>query len=439
MPFRNLRAIRGNVAQELEHGPSTIDVREARVDLINRHYLEIDVSNEWLNLQTEADFPVYYNRTAANTNATVAVVAASTLIAFSGSLGTAFAGAAGGMTFLGPDSVTYTIVRFTSGTGAFITPAYAGATDLAATDWEIRAERFYLPADCTKALRFLNPEQLYGPMQIIDRRTRENMTAFIQNAAGTVFWMADDDMIYDRPPDPGWTAIGSNAAGTLTSTGTYEVCYTFDMEGRESPPSTPVRVTMSATNTSINVAGMENTVLNSGIYKNVYIRQLTSGPTLPAQEVYGRWLLVSTVTVETQTTQAITAMPAPIAQVLYFTNGRKYMRAEWTPGEDVTLRLRYLYCPPRLVADSDVPKWPEAVQDILVWGPAADLGLSQSSSSAKIDRWQDRYEKLVKKFMGLQINVPDAPARRRMRNYTGGCGPNGYMIAGGSVTGDFNG
>jgi hypothetical protein len=132
------------------------------------------------------------------------------------------------------------------------------------------------------------------------------------------------------------------------------------------------------------------------------------------------------------------AMPASSSSVLYFTNGRKYMKTEWAPGDDQTLRLRYLYCPPRLVADSDVPMWPEAFIDLLVYGPAVDLGLSQSVSSGKIDRWQKRYDDLYKRFMAAQLMVPDAPARRRMRNYLGGMGPGGYLVNGG-FNGSFSG
>jgi hypothetical protein len=426
----NTRDLRNRVAEALEHGPSTIDVRESRVGLLNRIMLDVSTAHDWLNLQTTIDFPVYANRTGETTGFTVSVINGSSLVTFSSSLGADFTGAAGGMTFDGPDGESYTIVRFTSTTVAIVSPVYGGGTNPLADDWEIRAERFYLPPDCTKALRFIDTENNLGPLVIIDRRTQENMTAWTRDTSGTVYWMADDDMIYDRPPYPGWAAVGAAAAGSLTPTATYEVCYTFAYEGRESAPSPAVRVTMSSTANVISVTGMEALVLNSGIYKNVYIRQLTSGPTLPAQEVYGPWLYVTQITTETTTTATITAMPSSTSQTLYYTNGRKYMRTEWAPSEDQTLRLRYLYCPPRLVSDSDVPMWPEAFHDLLVYGPAVDLGLSQSVASAKIDRWQKRYDDLYRRFMAAQINVPDAPARRRMRSLVGGGGPLGYMVNG---------
>ena len=426
----DVRDLRAQLGAELEHNPATIDVREQRVRLMNRIYLDVSSAHDWLCLETEVDFPVYAARTGDSTGFTVAVTLGSTLIAFSGSLGASFTSDAGGMRFVGPDGGDYTIVRFTSTTNAIITPAYLGATSAAATDWTIKSDRFYLPVDATKALRFLNPDQIYGPMQIIDRRTRENMTPIIQNTTGTVYWMADDDMMYDRPPDPGWTATGVVGAGTLTGGATYEVCYTFEAEGRESAPSPSVRVTLTSTQNTISVAGMENTVLNSGKYKRLYIRQLTSGPTLPAQEVYGRWLLHSTITTETTTTATITGMPVPTSSTLYYTNGRKYMRTVWAPGQDVKLRLRYLYLPSMLVADSDVPKWPAAFHPLLVYGAAVDLGLSQSTPASKTDRWQKRYDDLYKRFMAAQINVPDAPARRRMRNLTGFLGEPGYFVSG---------
>lgn len=438
MPMRNLRSIRRLVGRHLEHDPATVDVREDRCDVINTKYLDLNDSEDWTFLQVEEDFLVYQARDNTLTSATAALTNASTTVTFSTSLGTAFTNQAGGWTLTGPDGEDYTVIRFTSTTVAVISPPYAGSTVAASTSWTIATDRYYLPVDCARALGFIDRENGQGRLTILDRRREEQYLSW-QSSTGTVYFLVDGDTLTDRAPDPGWTAASSATVGTLTATATYEVCYAFDYEGRESPPSVPVRVTIATGQTSIAVAGMESNTLGSGIYKNVYLRQLTSGPTLPAQEVYGRWLRVGQMTTETATTLSITALPANSSATLVYCSGRKTMRPKFVPGADATLRLRYLAKPARLVADSDVPyKWPEAFHDLLAYGAAIDIGLSQGAASGKIDRWQKEYDRLYARMKSTQIQVADAPAVKSMRTDMGPGGPAPYLTNGIPV-GDYYG
>jgi hypothetical protein len=439
VPFRNVKALRSAIAKHLEHGPATIDVREDRVDSLSATYLSLSESEDWTFLEIEADFAVYQQRDYDQSGATVAVTNASTTITFSTSLGAAFTQQAGAWIFTGPDGDTYTIVRFTSETVANITPPYAGSTAAASESWTLSSEFYYLPDNCARPLGFIDRENGMGRLVILDRRREEQYLSW-QTGAGTVYWLVDGDTLVDRPPDPGWTAVGATAAGTLTGTATYEVCYTFDQQGRESAPSVPVRVTLSSANNQINVAGMESTGANSGIYKNVYIRQLTSGPSLPSQEVYGRWLRSSQVN-ETTTTLNITAMPASSAREIVFTNGRRTIRPKFVPGADATIRIRYLMRPSRFVADSDYPyKWPEAFHDLIALGAAIEIGLSQGASQGKIDRWQKEYDRLYKRMKSTCLIVADSPAVKQQRGGGGGFGGGSPpYLTDGLPVGDFYG
>ncbi len=141
---------------------------------------------------------------------------------------------------------------------------------------------------------------------------------------------------------------------------------------------------------------------------------------------------------EITVTTTIASFPASNSTELYPSIGRKYMKTEWIPGEDITLRLRYMKAPPPLVADSSTPGlWPVAFHDLLVYGAAIDIGLSQSTPSGKIDRWQKRYDDLMKGFMSAQINVPDARTRRLSR-VIGGDGQRLWLTTS-AVTSNFSG
>lgn len=435
MAFRNVKSILDTIGTELDHNPRTVDVHESRLDIVNRHYLDTSTAHDWLNLETVVDWSVYANRDYKTTGFTVAVTNGSATLVFSGALPQGFVEAAGGMTFEDGLGNSFTINRFTTTTAAFIDKPYTGATAAALTTWTIRAERFYLPRDCTKALGFVDEKNNIGRMLVIDRRTAEFAFGPQPDNQGTVYWLIDDDEMYDRAPDPGYDAADDTALGSLLPNALYEVCYTFTAQGRESPPSVPIRVTTSsAANHQILLTNLENTTVggvNTAVYKRVYIRLLTTNN--GGTDVYSRWLLVGEIAAAT-TSYAIVSFPNPTATELYFCNGRKYMATEWRPASDVTLRLRYLRCPPRLVADSHVPQWPEAFHDLLVFSALVDLGLQHSSPSGKVDRWQKRAGDLLARFMAAKINVPDAPTRRRMRamapQYSG------LYRVNGTVTGD---
>lgn len=454
MPYRDVRAARRFVGQLAEHDPGTVDQREYRVDLLNRHYMSINEAEDWLGLMVEDDWKVWQERDGEDLGITVSVVNGEYGATFSSTLGADFTDAAGGMIFEDDNGDEYTIVRFTSPTtvffakdnGTIIGEPYAGSTNAAMTTWKIKSGRYYLPVDCARAEAFINRsnEQWRGSLTIIDRRTEErSLSWYTENNQGTVIWLADNDCEYDRPPDPGYTAVESTGAGSLVSDSIYEVCYTFTLKGRESPPSVPIRVTMStAANHQIVIAGMEDTLnglLPTGVLKNVYIRRLTTSTELPSGDLYSRWLAAVKGLSEGTTTYTITAFPNTASGTqLVYQNGRKYMKTVWKPGGDYTFRLRYLRKPARLVADSDAPWWPENYHDLMCYGAAIDLMLSQGASQGKIDRLQKSYDELLRQMKTTQLIVPNVSTVRQMRSDTGRRSFNGYYTNG-PAYGNFSG
>lgn len=452
MAQRNLKSLLTTIGSLIENDPPVVDVREDRAALVAGKYDEVNGCQEWLNMQKEVDYYLFADRTETTTGFTVSVTNGTHEIVFSGAMGTNlnnpadFLYAAGGMSFIDSGGATYTITRFTSTTTALLSEAYKGVTNAAMDSWTIRADRFYLPVDCLKALGFIDRDHGLGRLIIIDRRLNEQMFGMQpQTNAGTVYWMVDDDEIYDVAPGPGFTVTDDTAAGTIPADSTFEVCYTFVAEGRESPPSVPVRVTTSsAANHRLQVAVMENTSdggLATGIYKNVYVRQLTKGTNQTSNGFYTKWVYAGQVT-ESVLTLTISAFPnanpAAGGKVLFFANGRKYMRTQWAPGSDYTIRLRYQRFPNRLVADADMPEWPSLYHDILLYGVAYELGLKMSIADNKLERWKREYERLLAGYKASgKVNVPDAPARTAMR-VIGGRGPVPFLTRG-PVIGDYDG
>lgn len=442
MPVRNLRAILDSAGAKNDHNPRTIDVHETRAGWVNECYLSLNARFDWTHLETTVQWPVFANRTETTTGFTCDTVAGAYTVTFSGALGTSitdtngFLYNAGGMTFEGDDGETYTITRFTSTTVMVLNKPYT--TTGTVSTWTIRAERFFLPRDTERPLGFVNRSQGLGRMTVLTRRQAE--LAFgtdPDSQAGTIYWLVDDDMEYQRAPDSGWTATDDTMGGSLAASSVFEVCYTFDYGNRESPPSPPVRVTTSsAASHRIQVDGMESTLAGSGIYKNVYVRWLTKGTDATTNAIYGRWLYVTQVN-ETTLTATISTMPVPTVAELYDTVGRKFMQTKWAPGADQFLELRYLRAPRALVADSHIPDWPEAFHDLLVYHLAIEIGLQHSTAGGKIDRWKQSHDAMVREFMAAKINVPDAPNRRAMRGVVPAFG--GYPVRGGIVTGDFSG
>lgn len=453
MAQRNLKSLLSGIGSLIENDPPVVDVREERANLVAGKYDEVNGSQEWLNMQKEVDYYLFANRTETTTGFTVSVTNGTHEIVFSGAMGTSltnpadFLYNAGGMTFEDSGGATYTITRFTSTTTALLSDAYRGVTNAAMDTWTIRADRFYLPVDCFKALGFIDRDHGLGRLIILDRRLNEQMFGMQpQDVAGTVYWLVDDDEIYDRAPGPGFTVTDDTAAGTISADSVYEVCYTFVAEGREGPPSVPVRVTTSSAGSHrLKVDTLENTSdggLATGIYKRIYVRQLTKGTNQTTNNFYTKWVFATQVTESNTGPVLISAFPNanPSAggSTLFFANGRKYMRTQWVPGSDYTIRLRYQRFPNRLVADADMPEWPSLYHDILLYGVAYELGLKMSIADNKLERWRREYERLLAAYKASgKVNVPDGPAAKQMR-VIGGRGPIPFLTRG-PVVGDYNG
>lgn len=440
MAFRNVRSLLANVGALLDHQPNNLDVREDRLDAINRTYLDVSTQFDWLFLQKEADWNVWEDVTGTSTGYTVAVTNGTYAVTFSTALGAAFIAEMVGCDFTDDNGTVYTIVRFSSTTLAYLSDVYAGTTRPALATWTLSRRAFPLPVDCARALGFIDRTNGLGRLQIIDRRREETYLSTQSTSTGTPYWLVDDEMVFDRPPDPGLTATDSTSAGTVAGNSIYEYCYTFTGQGRESAPSPTARVTTSSGAThQVTVAGIEDTrtgALLTGIKKRLYRREISSGGALTNTFSFGRWLFLAQMD-EADTSYVDDGSPVPSlseALSLRYQHGRKHMRPKLIAAEDATLRLRYLRYPKRLVADSDAPVWPEAYHDLILYGAAVDLGM-QHGLTGKVPQWEKQYEQMLRRMKASHLAVPDAPSRKQ--SWGSGGGGNPYNA--GTVTTDFSG
>lgn len=444
MSYGNVRTILDRIGVKIEHAPQDREYRAALLDIVNRWLGDVSTEQPWRFLQTEADFKVWQERNYTFTGFTATVVANSTTVTFSGSLGTEFALLNAGMTFddgLGNAlTSTYTIGRFTSVSGStcVLTSPYLGA-DAVLTTWTIGNDKVLLPLDCAQPLGFIDRATGRGRLISWDRRREElYLSPMGPGQTGDVWWVVDGDTPYDRPPDSTFTGALDTASGTLTASSIYQYAYTFSCEGRESPPSIIVEVeTGSGATNRIILSGIENTetsgALSVGRRKNVYRRQVTSGSTT----INGPWLLMTAVQTESGTTYTDDGSVTPThsdSSAMYYEGPAQFMRPKSTPASDAILRIRYLQRAKKLVSDADVPtRWPGEYIDLLVLYAAMDKVGSNSEMSKSRD-WERAANAMKKRMVENWVQVADLPTQKQ----SWGVGPfPTATVKCGTVTSDF--
>lgn len=260
MSWNSTRTLLDRLGVKLDHAPQDRTTREARLDILNRFYRQVCDEYPWRFLQTESDLKFWQERDYTLTGASAQVTAGSYEVVFSTSLGEFISNNyAEGLTFNdGTDD--YTIGACIGADTIYLSSAYAGASGNITT-WKIKTDKALLPLDCGQPLGFIDRTLNKGRLVAWDRRREELfLSPEGESSEGDVWWIVDGDFMYDRPPDPSFRGALSTAAGSLTPDTTYQYCYTFDYEGRESMPSVIVEVTTGtgATN-QIVVSNVENT------------------------------------------------------------------------------------------------------------------------------------------------------------------------------------
>jgi len=196
-------------------------------------------------------------------------------------------------------------------------------------------------------------------------------------------------------PQPVTAPVLASTAGSLAA-GTYYVKYTFEDSNRRGAASPVASVALAATG-GINItSGLQSTGANSGIIKRVYIRT-------PDSMAYYQ---SSSATVD-ETTATLSALALDSA---YFTSadrlpehGGSYERVRLYPRQssDITVTVRYLFQPPMLAEDTDVPLLPPSHHNYLVYRACQELFVKHNNvqhselyrrkADAELLRMENRY------------------------------------------------
>lgn len=439
MSFGNTRTLLDRLGVLVGHSPQDIDTRSSRLDILNSHAADLCEQYPWRFLQTEADLRVWEERTSAGTgNITVTATSGSHQVTFSGSLGTFLSGGyADGLTFTDGTN-EYTIGRATSTTTFYVKESIV--TTLAnATGWSIKTDKVLLPRACMIPLGYIDRDGERGRLVAISRRKEELYLApYGDSASGDVWWLVDGDFPYDRAPESDFTGSAS-AGGSLSASSIYEYCYTFTYEGRESPPSVITRITTTAANRTAALTGIEDVrdgVNATGKVKTLYRRQVSSA-NIVTGNVNGRWLQLTTIT-EANTTYNDDGSVTPSADdatALHYEGPYQYIRPRWFPGEDATLRVRYLRRQRLLVSDADLIEGPPNFWKLVLLKAAMEIG-GTSSELAKAQNWERQAGDLLRRLRDNYLETPDRPSQREGWVVAPRWGQT-LAVRGGVVTSDF--
>lgn len=415
-----LADLRRRLRAGLDFNPDLNAWKGRELDELNDALIDICISGEWLFLQADAYF---------TTSAAVQGSSSATALVTNGSYAVVFTGASPtstweGQTFVGPDGAYYEIARVgTAGLGSagtiwLMTP-YAGDTAAAATSWAVRFLAYALPADCDEPLQFID-QVTYLPVPFINR-AQDARRGYRPTNAGAALLVVDTVQKTDRAPDFAPTlAVNGSGDNSLAASTKYEVCYTFTMAGRESPPSPIATATTTVSNKTIAVSGMENTkdgVLQTGWYKNVYIRNATAD---------GRWLQYATGTLQEAATTATLDNLADIStkdfnELRPQEPFRQYVRTDPPASEARTYQIRYKKRVRPMVALNDVPPIPPPFDVLIVYTALRRICLSIGADGLW-KNWSAEADTLMRKMAAKHLDR-QATVHRRESATTGIDGP----------------
>ena len=473
----NVSQIRQRIFDQMDYNPDIQQYRDSVVRRINDQYDRLCDMAHWLFLQKEKTIQLRANITGSSTlylrvdssnfRRVVSITSSGVYSSLGGSIGSnpstystlTFTAEMEGQTLIDEDSNEYKIVRVRTANEMFIEPTITSdapalgwkkstATDI--TSFTIRFDRYALPDDCIEVLGIVDREDDRGRIPNVDRKRVEIAYLDRDNSGEPLVSIEDEAFIDESPINTPTATEGTTGTSTLVGGNIYEYMYTIQREGRESPPSSVVQITLSSTGTEVVLSNFDDTRWfnnanfdDSGILKLIYRRDVTNN---------GRWLMVSTLPAGTTTYTDKYLMPTnasttnfEFAQKTEYTYStqrdvikyqdpgpRQYLRFWYVPSEDRILHLRYHRRPRPLVADTDSPEIPRQYHMILVYLTLEDLFMQlQEQNQGTIFRV--RGDDMIRQMRKRYLSRDDA--RKRFARWDH---PTRHRIVG-DVTGDFKG
>jgi len=445
----NVAEIRQRIFDQMDYFPDLQQYRDSVVRRINERYQEICDSAHWLFLQKEMNLQLRADIIA--TTATFNISTNNVILNVDGTNKRKVSNASGGdlnftremqgmLLIIGTDE--YRIVGVQNASTFFVEPL-DGAPELTASashkDFTIRFDRYRLPQDTIEVLGFSDRDDDRGRLLYIDRK-REEFAYLDRDNKGEPSTVVDDDFVLDEPPINTPTAV-SGTGGDLVSGNTYEYKYTIWREGRESPASLKVQITLGASDNSVTISNIDNTgwfdsyptQRDSGAVKLLYRRDVTLDT---------KWILIDALT-SLEVSKTDSAVQPNIAFGGYPANDSfqylsqnevlrwpdegpaQYVRFWYRPDTDRNIAIRYHFRPKDLIADNDSPQWPRQYHMLIVHLVLQDMFLQMQDTvqaqlferraNIVLDQMRRRYlarDDIRKRFMSFT-------RPRRFRNIYG--------------------
>ena len=285
--------------------------------------------------------------------------------------------------------------------GQDIKPAAGGSTGVTAT---IKQRFIDMPLDCVDVLSVTlrYPSQERQPFYNLTRWEDESwMLNMDLVARPTNFVLAEDAMVPAPVIQPTLNNLGA-VLSTVPGAGDWDVVYVHQVGTRLSAPSPNSTVVTFAATDGMSVSGMQNngTDNSSALRKKVYVRSPDSDA---FYEALSNPVLESVTTAGAPTGLLISpAYQLPKYRMPEHDGIYKRIRMYPRQDEELTITVRYLARPRRLLDDGDVPSFPPEYHQLLVFrcceqlfikhgnGPLAEL--YRERAEAVLARMQKRYK-----------------------------------------------
>jgi hypothetical protein len=447
----NVQEIRQRIFDQMDYFPDLQQYRDSVVRRINDRYQEINDKAHWLFLQKETEI---YLKKKVSGGTSIAVYPISTnlrrlrcvgfipTIEMEGQIltdGTAAKQEFKILRVLEDSSNVYDLHVEPIGQGmatGYDSGFTSGSPDRGFT---IEFQRYKLPLDCIEVLGIVDRADDRGVIQTVSRK-REEIAYLDRDNEGEPSVSIDDEFFVDSPPISDLALVSSNRVnGDLVVGNKYSYKYTLYREGRESPSSNEVQVTISTGHNAVDVSKLDDTrwrdtsgnAKDSGIQKFIYRRDVTND---------GPWLLVKIAESQDLTYYDLYTEPLLIGNYevnnYYFSSNEdfikynepgpyQYMRFWYVPDTDRTFVIRYHRRPRDLQADNDSPEWPRHYHQLLVYLTLEDMFLQLSEvgqSQLYAKRGEEMLVQMKRRFLARD-NVRKKFARwdrpRRFRNVYG--------------------
>ena len=377
----NLSELRSLVGTIVDYDPDVQAYRDEVNRVLNQIYMEFFTDKPWKFAQKTTSITARPDVTATDgvTNSTTGAVTTVVTALFESWMEGQVLEISGGSWSGTAMSDEYIIQKVVSTTEIRITGVVTG--NATGATFTVKNRYVDMPEDCVEALSVgIRSPAASSATSTAGQETRnfanlskhldEELDLDLDQTGRPTDWIVYDDFHMVQPVTGPTLATG---AGSLVA-GTYYVRYSFVDNNRESAPSPSTSITITASQ-KIDVSALQNTGANSGLRKRVYLR------TAESQAFYQ----VATDEDETTTTKSalslVTEYLADNSRLKE--HGGNYLRFRLFPRQDAEIKvnLRYLYRPPQLIEDSDVPDFPVPHHRYLAYRTCQELFVKHNNAA----------------------------------------------------------